>query len=290
MKKVGVYKIVNTRNNNLYIGLSRDILKRFKQHKWKLNHNKHVNEHLQNAWNKYGEDAFCFEIIEECSEEKLNEREIYWINFYGGYNNKNLYNMKDGGDSMKLSSETIEKIRKANLGENNHMFGKHLSEKTKRKLSESLKGKKHNVKYFVPWNKGGTSWSKGKHLSEEHKRKIGLANKGRKFSREAIEKGRLKRIGIKPWNTGMKMSDEYRNKLSEAHKGQKPWIAGKHHSLETKIKSSRPVLQFDLEGNLVAEYYGTVEAEKHTGIDNSNIVRCCRGKRRKAGGFIWKYK
>lgn len=88
----------------------------------------------------------------------------------------------------------------------------------------------------------------------------------------------------------MKMSDEYRNKLSEAHKGQKPWIAGKHHSLETKIKSSRPVLQFDLEGNLVAEYYGTVEAEKHTGIDNSNIIRCCRGKRHKAGGFIWKYK
>ena len=52
---VGIYCIRNKINNKYYIGQSIDIKNRWKEHKYNLRHNKHVNNKLQNAWNKYGE-------------------------------------------------------------------------------------------------------------------------------------------------------------------------------------------------------------------------------------------
>lgn len=55
---------------------------------------------------------------------------------------------------------------------------------------------------------------------------------------------------------------------------------------------SKPVVQLDKEGNLVAEYKSTKEASRVTGIPQSNICKCCQHKygRNSAGGFIWIYK
>lgn len=50
----------------------------------------------------------------------------------------------------------------------------------------------------------------------------------------------------------------------------------------------KPVLQFDLDGNFIREYYSASEAQRLTGI--RKIAHCCRGERNKAGGYIWKYK
>ena len=53
---------------------------------------------------------------------------------------------------------------------------------------------------------------------------------------------------------------------------------------------SKPVAQFSLDGRLLNTYKSAHEAERQTGIDNSNICNCCLGKRYKsAGGFIWKF-
>lgn len=60
---------------------------------------------------------------------------------------------------------------------------------------------------------------------------------------------------------------------------------------ETKIKSSgNAVCQFDMDGNLVAEYRGQNEAGRLTGISGANISQVCKGKRKQAGGFLWTYK
>lgn len=94
------------------------------------------------------------------------------------------------------------------------MSGKHHSEETKRKISESHKGKK-----------GHPAWNKGKHPTEETKRKISESHKGRI-----------------PWNKGKtgeyKLSEEHKKKLSESLKGRESWIKGKNHSEETKKKMS----------------------------------------------------
>lgn len=107
----GIYCIENLENSKKYVGQSNDIYKRWYQHKNDLNSNKHHNEHLQSAWNKYGEKSFKFYIIENCENNLLNEREIYWINKLNSYINKNGYNLTFGGDGGKsLEPEIIQKI------------------------------------------------------------------------------------------------------------------------------------------------------------------------------------
>ena len=53
---------------------------------------------------------------------------------------------------------------------------------------------------------------------------------------------------------------------------------------------TKSVIQFSKEGDLIAEYPSTREAERQTGCNQSNISQCCRGTRKSTGGYIWKYK
>lgn len=87
-KICGVYKIINTVNGKFYIGSSKNIKSRWKQHIDKLRENKHGNTYLQNAWNKYGEQSFWFEIIEECEPHVQFEREQYYLNTLNPFDNR----------------------------------------------------------------------------------------------------------------------------------------------------------------------------------------------------------
>ena len=92
-----IYKITNTINNKLYIGKTvNTIEKRFNQHKNESKTERSKKRPLYRAINKYGIENFEIEIIEECNYDILNEREIYWINYYDTYNNG--YNATLGGD------------------------------------------------------------------------------------------------------------------------------------------------------------------------------------------------
>lgn len=84
----GVYAIVNLLNNKKYIGSSTNLRKRYRQHYNALSKNKHVNIHLQNAFNKYGEDKFEFWILETCDKVKdtLIFIEQKYIDSDGDYN------------------------------------------------------------------------------------------------------------------------------------------------------------------------------------------------------------
>lgn len=76
---IGIYKILNQKNQKCYVGSSINIENRWTKHKALLRNNKHENEHLQNSWNKHGESIFEFSIIEECSEEILLTREQFYL-------------------------------------------------------------------------------------------------------------------------------------------------------------------------------------------------------------------
>jgi len=64
-KIIGIYKITNKVNGKVYIGESNNIYKRWQEHIDELNNNKHHSHKLQSDWNKYGEENFTFEILEE---------------------------------------------------------------------------------------------------------------------------------------------------------------------------------------------------------------------------------
>lgn len=105
-KIIGIYCIENLKNNIKYIGLSRNIEQRWKQHKYKLKSGTHNNTYLQNAWNKYGEDNFHFYILEECSQEELNNKEQHWINYYDTYYNG--YNGTLGGEGYLTINPVLQ--------------------------------------------------------------------------------------------------------------------------------------------------------------------------------------
>ena len=168
IKIIGIYSITNTLNNKRYIGYSIDIQRRWTTHKRDLQNNKHENSHLQNAYNKYGENAFEFEIIEECIKENIKEKEKYWIAFYNSKNEG--YNMSEGGDGILNPTEDVrKKISEGLKGEKNGMYGVHLigelngmygkqhTEETKKILSEKAKlrvGEKSNRKRPVQASTG----------------------------------------------------------------------------------------------------------------------------------------
>lgn len=56
-----------------------------------------------------------------------------------------------------------------------------------------------------------------------------------------------------------------------------------------KDKIKKPVLQFDLNNNLIKEFESISEASRKTNISNVQIGNCCIGKCKTSGGFIWKY-
>lgn len=167
-----IYKIVNNVNNKVYIGQTRKPANlRFNNHKYDLRKGTHFNSHLQRSWNKYGESAFDFIIIEE-EVVDLDSREIFWISYFDSANSQKGFNRHLGGSSnrvisdstrakisasllgntrtrgKKASPESIEKRRKAMLG---HKFGPH-SEETKLKISNALRGSKS-----LHWGKPGVN-------------------------------------------------------------------------------------------------------------------------------------
>jgi group I intron endonuclease len=193
-----------------------DFKRRLCEHKYDLKHDKHYCKHLQNCFNKYGEDNFAFEILEEPDETTVDDRERFWINHYNSTNKKYGFNSESGGSkNKKLSDDHKAKIGLKVAGTSNPMYG---------------------VKRF-----GKDAPFYGKHLSEEAKTILSQKAKSRytthsKFinSEEAIKK-RSKS------NTGKKRSDEFRNKMSEIAKTrveEKNPFYGKTHTKETKAKIS----------------------------------------------------
>lgn len=96
-----IYKIENKINKKVYIGQTNDYNSRCGSHRCTLNKNKHDNIYLQRAWNKYGEDNFKFEIIEDYTEN-YNEMERYYINLYKSTKQEYGYNNLEGGDSPPI--------------------------------------------------------------------------------------------------------------------------------------------------------------------------------------------
>jgi len=70
-KKGGIYRITNIKNNKIYIGSAKCFQVRASQHASSLRKQKHQNKHLQASFNKHGEDAFLFEVVEVIEGDRL---------------------------------------------------------------------------------------------------------------------------------------------------------------------------------------------------------------------------
>lgn len=135
---------------------------------------------------------------------------------------------------------------------------------------------------------------------EEIRIKISESLKGREFSEETRNKlstslkGKYTKEKSSWW--GRKHTDEERKKIGDAQKGDKNHMYGKRASAETRKKMSesrKGELHWNHKKVRCIEtgeiYISAIEAGEKTGIDNSSIGKCCKGKRNNAGSFRWDY-
>ena len=172
----GVYHIRNVLNGKRYIGSSVDLKKRKYQHFNNLQKNKHHSQHLQSAYNKYGEENFIFEVLEYLEvKEHVVGFEQYYIDYFGY---ENLYNVCPKAGSrlgIKLTEEQCKNRTKR---------GKYLprlkpiSQETKRKLSFSHKGKILSEETRLKMSQAK------KKMSDITKEKMSIAKRKRNMSNE----------------------------------------------------------------------------------------------------------
>ena len=141
----GIYQIRNIINNKIYIGSSIDIERRWRKHKERLNKKTHHSPYLQNAWEKYGENSFVFVIKEETQNDKeLIILEQKWIDEKFTYLRECGYNARRQADSPLGTTWSLERKKEQSdriSGIKHPLYGKHLTERHKDKISCSNKGK-----------------------------------------------------------------------------------------------------------------------------------------------------
>jgi hypothetical protein len=102
-----IYKVTNKINNKVYIGQTiQTLTERKNKHYYKAKH-EDINTHFINALRKYPKENFIWEIIDKAdSQEKLNEKEKYWITYYNSV--EKGYNTKDGGETIIVTDKFLE--------------------------------------------------------------------------------------------------------------------------------------------------------------------------------------
>jgi group I intron endonuclease len=254
-----------TPSGKVYIGIT----KRKPERRWNNGNGYKQNKHFYSAIRKYHWENIKHEIVKNgLTKEQACAKEIELIAYYDSTNPDKGYNHGTGGECGALGAHHSQEARKrkSELMKEEYktgkrvpaMKGKHLSEETRRKLREAEKGaNNHNY---------------GKHLSTEHKQRLSEALKGANSP-----------------NYGKHLSAETRNKLSEAHKGKKPSAECIRKSIEANkgkpAQNRKKVLC--IETNKV--YDSMEEASKKTKANRSKISDVCRGIRKTAGGYHWKY-
>lgn len=262
---------------------------------------------------KYGWDNFEHEVIaNNLTKEEADNFEKLLIEKLDTMNSKHGYNLKEGGSNGSHSKETKKKLSEFNknkhlseehknkIGESNK--GKRRSEGTKRKLSEANKGKNTGKKHYLY----------GKHLPEETKRKLSEANKGKLIGENNPHARKVSQYDlngniVKIWSSIADASRELKMSKQSIYQCCSDCYANcktaggfiwKYHEDEltkecielcNKKWNEKSIAQYSLLGELICVFKNMAEAERETGVSHSHISNCCKGKRKTAGGFTWRY-
>jgi group I intron endonuclease len=194
---IGIYRIRNLINGHCYYGSSKDIEKRWKKHKNQLIQNKHINILLYRAWNKYGEDNFIFEVVEECDISILLETEQKYLNLLPEYN---IGLSASGGDNLTNNPNREDILER-------------IKQKNKKRLDLMTDSEKKAM-YAYP-GENNPNWKGGSSFK--------YCECGAKIA--PVNKTCIKCKDMNGSNNpfyGKKHTDKIKKKLSEKRKGKKP--------------------------------------------------------------------
>jgi group I intron endonuclease len=122
--------------------------------------------------------------------------------------------------------------------------------------------------------------------SQETQEKMSKTRKGKLFSESQKNKISKSKKGCNVWSKGKKFSEEHKGKISKAKKG-KPLPSLSYIGNKNNIK---PIIQYDLQENIIREWKSAVEAALFYGKTPESIRNCCNNKCKTSNGFIWKNK
>lgn len=238
----GIYKIINIINGIYYIGRSKNIFRRLYDHITDLKNNKHINDYLQNAWNKYGYINFNFLILENSTQDPL---------------------LKDNNILQKLEQDYLDIA----FGEENLCYnlnlqanGGEISEYSRQKISNKLKGKPKSL---------------------EHKLQLSIANKGLRKGIPLTEKTKqklsLSKIGVLPWIKGKKHKPETIEKMRKRHRGKK--LSQEHIKNLARAKISSTVYHFYNEMLDLHKIYRQYDLRKEFNLNAHSLSQLCNGKK-----------
>lgn len=293
--KIGFVYMVTSPKSRIYVGSTRNIAARWDDYK-KLQCKDQPK--LYNSLKKHGPENHIFELLMTCDFIDMFKYEYLLGHHFNVLDKKKGLNCKLppwGENPVWLSEDTLKRMSESRTGDKNPMFG------LKGELNPNF-GRKCSEESKIRMSKAQT----GKVLSEETKRKIGLKSKGKKHTEETKKKmsennanyflGKTfleehkKNISKNHarFNLGKPMSEEAKIKLSKSKTGKKQ---SEEHRIKSANAANKPVLQYDKEGNFIREWNSITSAMKELHLKSgTGIIGVCKGKRKTAGGYKWKYK
>lgn len=260
-----IYRITCTENGKFYIGSTVNKNQRWARHRKDLRMGKHPNKNMQASWNKYGEVAFVFEVLEEVEDAlQLLIAEQKYLDEHAGKDY--CFNWaihagaplrgKSGPDTPNFGRvfghEMRQKVSAAVSGENHPNWGKQLSEATRAKIKEANKAN--------PW--------RGSKHTEEAKAKIAAASRGRPVSEET----RAKRSAALK---GREIPLEQRLRISKTLSGEGNYWYGKERPESFKEKIRKAVVATSPDG--VSTTYQSIQALRDaTGLNPPTVNRALK--------------
>ena len=177
LNRPGIYRIENKVNGKVYIGSAVNFRRRWNNHRRLLRKNDHHSRPLQSAWNKYGEDAFSFLVVEEVGDvSMLVKREQVWLDQLKARTHYNVCMTAGSSLGRVLSPEARKNISNAKVGRPNGQLGyKRTPEQVARIAAAQM----------------------GKTMPRDAVEKTRKAHIGRKNTPETIQ--RMKASALKRW-------------------------------------------------------------------------------------------
>ena len=260
-----IYKITNKISKKCYIGVTKKETpeERWRCHIQTLKNNKGCPA-LKDAMASYGVENFKFEVLIICFDEDLYRFEIEYIKKYNSMV-PNGYNILPGGQCGG-------------------------GFKGKKHNEESIKKMVEGVKKFREANPDHFETYRERHKEAMNKIDLSARLKNSEKFKKAKEEGRL---GAKSHKEGT-LSNETKAKIKESvtkyfqENGPNKCNIEKHRKAMAKSKG-KPVIQYTKEGEFVKQYISIKDADRLSGVTDSNIRQVLRNNTKTAGGYIWKY-
>lgn len=253
-KNAGIYEIRNIINGKRYIGKTVALYRRKYQHFTQLKNGTHKNKHLQNAFTKYGVNSFIFNVIEECDEDIISEREYYWCVKYSVWNRDFGYNIEllsDDGTSIK-SYESVKQLKES-IKKSNHKKPKGSGNPTSKMVYQyDLCG--NFIQSFESC-----------HIAAEFYNKKELYTTISKVARNEY---------------GSSLGYQWRYYKKETIGESTSRIKQLETNLKNNLKLSKPIVGINLNTLEETHYNSINDASKKLNINISNIARIVKGERK----------